>query len=86
MSTTIEGDHRYFNEQCILHLRVPAGTPALFLGDSVMYAHHKELVLGRGRIWMPTHVERELLEPSDSLDPDSVLHIYGYVLPEGISG
>ncbi|MCU1470965.1 MAG: type effector HopAG1 [Glaciihabitans sp.] len=82
MSTTIGAEHPYFDGQAVLHLRVPAGTPALYFGGDVMYPHHQELLLGRGRIWMPERVERVPVEPAGTLDPDSVLHIYGRIMPE----
>ncbi|NUS42482.1 MAG: hypothetical protein HOQ24_02115 [Mycobacteriaceae bacterium] len=56
----------------VLHLRVPTGTPALYLARISANANESELLLGRGRMWMPERV----------VDADGAVHVYGRILAE----
>ncbi|MFE2717862.1 lonely Cys domain-containing protein [Streptomyces mirabilis] len=56
----------------VLHLFVPEGTSAVYVGGVAHYGHSEaELILGRDRRWQVLHVER---------DDHGVWHLFGRVL------
>lgn len=75
MSTSLGGPAAAFaGKEAILHLRVPAGTPALYLERVSAYGGgERELLLGRGVEYTVTDVVR---------DDNGQWQIYGEVLPK----
>lgn len=74
-STSLGGPAAAFaGKEAILHLRVPAGTPALYLEKVSAYGGgERELLLGRGVEYTVTDVVR---------DDNGQWQIYGEVLPK----
>ncbi len=77
MSTSL-GDKPAFDfKDVILHLRVPAGTPAVYLERISQHKGEHELLLIHGRRWLPTEVEIR----KDKWGVKTY-HVYGKILPD----
>ena len=72
MSTSLGDKAAFSGKPVILHLRVPAGTPAVYLDRISSHPGERELLLGHGRRWMPTQVEIR----KDAWG-DKIYHVYG---------
>jgi hypothetical protein len=76
MSTNL-GQDPVFSDTVILHLRVPAGTPAIYVDRISSCPGERELLLTSGRRWIPTHVEIRKDEYGHKK-----YHVYGRLLPD----
>ncbi|MEV7181039.1 putative T7SS-secreted protein [Kitasatospora sp. NPDC093679] len=71
MSTSL-GDAAMSDKNCILHLKVPKGTPGMYVGDVSNFASlEREVLLARGARWRADKVIE---------GPDGKVHVYGEVL------
>lgn len=59
------------NAEVVLHLEVPAGTPAMYLAGLSEYSSERELLLGRGQKYEVTNVRDE---------EDGRFHVYGRII------
>ncbi|MFI7704584.1 ADP-ribosyltransferase [Nonomuraea sp. NPDC049480] len=72
MSTNI-GRSAIWSREVILHLRVPEGTPALYVDPISEHGGERELLLGTGRSWFAEDVRLK----------NGRWHVFGWILPEG---
>ncbi|WP_336206950.1 ADP-ribosyltransferase [Nonomuraea sp. LPB2021202275-12-8] len=72
MSTNLGTRPSVDRSEVYLHLRVPEGTPAIYLGPISTFKRERELLLGRDRSWFVEDVRHR----------DGVWHVYGWVLPQ----
>jgi hypothetical protein len=77
MSTSLGDKAAFSYKPVILHLRVPAGTPAIYLDRISSSPGERELLLIHGRRWLPTQVEIRKNEYGEK-----VYHVYGKILPD----
>ncbi|MFE4599500.1 putative T7SS-secreted protein [Kitasatospora indigofera] len=71
VSTSL-GDAAMSDKPVVMHLKVPAGTPGMYLGEvSNLLGIEREVLLGRGTRWRADRVIK---------GPDGKIHIYGEVL------
>ncbi len=72
MSTSLGKDPAAANEPAVLHLKVPAGTNGMYVGNVSRFGDDEaELLLGHGQKWKVSRVIK---------GPDGKLHVYGEVL------
>jgi hypothetical protein len=76
MSTNL-GQEAVFGYPVVLHLRVPAGTPAIYVDRISTCPGEQELLLTHGRRWIPTQVEIRKDEYGYKK-----YHVYGRLLPD----
>jgi hypothetical protein len=77
MSTSLGDRAAFSSKPVILHLRIPAGTPAVYVDKVSMNKGENELLLTHGRRWTPTQVEIRKNEWGNK-----VYHVYGRLLPD----
>jgi hypothetical protein len=72
MSTNIGKKAVWGKNPIILHLRVPEGTPALYIRPISDLKLEAELLIGKGRSWFA----------EDVVQRGGQWHIYGWILPD----